>query len=109
MAKHVQVAHEGDLHGSPTEETMNFPLSWPTYEIDFDGKIVVKHRVALDSHVDSARKVGQAHRGSRRKSNNTQAVDPKALDAWAASNGVQLPTHGRLPADLMSAYHASVK
>ena len=52
----------------------------------------------------------QKHRGQYDQRNGhrpARQVDIKAVRAWANSNGIQLSQRGRIPADVISQYHAA--
>jgi hypothetical protein len=55
-----------------------------SYEIDLNDDNAAKLRAALAS-----------------------GYDPKAVRAWAASNGIELPARGRIPALVLERYRAA--
>jgi hypothetical protein len=81
MANRTIVLLEDDVDGSKADETIEFGI---------DGT--------------KARKVSGKRSTSRKPSS---AVDLKAVRAWAASNGIQLSSRGRLPASVLEQYRSA--
>ena len=54
-----------------------------------------------------AREVPLAISKSSRSSSPGSQVDTKAVRAWAASNGIELSSRGRVPADVIEKYRAA--
>lgn len=104
MSSKVLVVLEDDLDGSKASETVTFAIDGTQYEIDLNDQNAQALRSALDGYVSKARKVG---RRSGRKSTNSSNVDLKAVRAWAASNGVELSTRGRIPQAVLDQYRAA--
>ena len=63
-------------------------------------------REALSRYVKAARKVGKSSQG-RTAVRHTSDMDPKAVRAWAASNGYEVSNRGRLPAEVIEAFRAA--
>lgn len=101
MAKEVIVTHTDDLDGSPADETVQFAIDGTDYEIDLNSKNAAALRKAFDRYVASARRTAPARRLKLvRKSD----ADPKAIRAWAAANGIQISSRGRIPTDVIERY-----
>jgi hypothetical protein len=104
MASRVIVRLEDDLDGTEAAETVHFSVDGVEYEIDLSKSNADKFRNSFGDYVSHARKVG----GRRaRKSASSDGVDIRAVRKWAASNGIQVSTRGRVPADVISKYHAA--
>jgi hypothetical protein len=105
MVSKVLIKLEDDLDGSEAAETVQFQVDNVDYEIDLNAEHAANFRNALAIYVSNARKV----RGGRggRKSASSDGVDIKAVRKWAESNGIQVSTRGRIPADVISQYHAA--
>ena len=80
-------------------------LEGVNYELDLSDKNAQKLREQLAPWLAAARRTGGRH---ATKSNATSTnVDLKAVRAWAASNGVDISSRGRVPASVIEQYHAA--
>jgi hypothetical protein len=105
MATKTTVELIDDLDGKPAAETLAFGLDGSEYEIDLSEKNAKALRKAIEEYVASARRVG-----GRKAVVRTQVatgVDNRAVRAWAASNGIELSTRGRIPAEVIEKYHTA--
>jgi hypothetical protein len=104
MASRTIVELTDDIDGKPAAETVKFALDGREYAIDLSEKNAKALRKTLEPWTASARRVS-----GRRTSRATAArvetgVDTAAVRAWAASNGIELSTRGRLPKDVIQQY-----
>ena len=113
MAKKVTVTLVDDFDGEATaDETVEFGLDGVTYEIDLSAKNAAKLRNDLKQWVEAGRRVGGRKRG--RAATTTPrgrgAIDREqsaAIREWARRNGHNVSTRGRIPADVIDAFHAA--
>jgi hypothetical protein len=105
MASKVIVRLEDDLDGSEAAETVHFSVDGVEYEIDLSKANADKFRNSFGDYISHGRKVGGSRRG--RKATSSDGVDIKAVRKWAASNGIELSTRGRIPADVIDKYRAA--
>ena len=112
MAREVIEKLIDDLDGSEATETVSFGLDGTSYEIDLSKKNAAGLRKALDQYVKAARR-GQST-GTRRKtaasttSRKAQRdYDIVQLRKWARSNGVDVPSRGRIPQAVVDQYKAA--
>ena len=106
MASITTVELLDDIDGKPATETIGFGLDGVEYEIDLSAKNAKALRKALDTWVASSRRVG----GRVTRDTATRVatgVDNRAVRAWAASNGIELSTRGRIPAHVIDQYRAA--
>jgi nucleoid-associated protein Lsr2 len=96
---------EDDLDGSEAAETVKFSIDGSDYEIDLSKANADKFRNSFGDYISHSRKVGGGRRG--RKAAGSDGVDIKAVRAWAASNGIEVSTRGRVPADVIEKYRAA--
>ena|SRR6478735_2713292 len=97
-----------DLDGSEAAETVQLAVDGVSYEIDLSEKNVAKLRKALDPYLSAARRVGGRRRSSAKASSNGHGmVDNAAVRAWAASNGIEVSSRGRISADVVEQYRAA--
>lgn len=107
MAKRVQVIHTDDIDGSEAAESISFALDGITYSIDLSEANAKKLRDAFAPFIAAGERErsGSATRrsgsGGRRKSSGTAATD---IRAWAAAQGMQVSTRGRVSAEVREAY-----
>lgn len=106
MATRTLIELIDDLDGSEATETVRFALDGQDFEIDLGDRNADELRGELTRFVEAARKtsVGKAP-GVRRL---TSAVDTKAVRAWAVAHGISVNTHGRIRADIVQRYLASL-
>jgi len=112
MAQKVTVTLVDDLDGGIAEETVEFGIDGVSYEIDLSGGNAGKLRESLADFVSNARKAGGRRRGSggsRRAAGGGRAsVDREqnaAIREWARKNGYNVSDRGRIPAEVLDAYH----
>ncbi|WP_306361564.1 Lsr2 family protein [Nocardia sp. CC227C] len=108
MAKKVTVTLVDDYDGeSKADETVYFSLDGMDYEIDLSLKNAGKLRGSLEPWTEKARKVGRSKRkGTGGKTR--PAVDREestAIREWARAQGHQVSSRGRIPAEIVEAYH----
>jgi Lsr2 len=105
MASRTTVELIDDLDGKPAVETVTFGVDGHDFEIDLSAKNAKALRKAIEMYVASARRIG-----GRKAVVRTQVatgVDNRAVRAWAASNGIEVSTRGRIPADVIEQYRAA--
>lgn len=114
MAQRTIVQLTDDLDGKPIAEgrgeTVRFALDRQDYEIDLGDKNAKAMRDAVSKYVAAARRVsGGTRSGGRAKSSRASAAatrdyDPKAVRAWAESQGIEVSQRGRVPAELVAKF-----
>ncbi|MFC1419372.1 histone-like nucleoid-structuring protein Lsr2 [Streptacidiphilus cavernicola] len=109
MAQKVVVELSDDLDGSQADETITFALDGRSYEIDLNSKNAGKLRAALEPFVSAGRKQGGARREAKRVAvaRDTNRPDPVAVRAWAESQGIEVASRGRVPADVVEKFQAA--
>ena len=120
MAQRTIVQLTDDLDGKPIPdgkgETIRFSLDRTDYEIDLADKNAKALRDTLAKYVNAARRTGagtrstgraRASRGRAGRSQDGRGYDPKAVRAWAESQGIQVSQRGRVPADLVAKFQAA--
>src|SRR3954467_13142566 len=94
-----------DIAGKPAAETVTFGLDGREFEIDLTEKNAKALRKVLEPWAASGR------RGRGRKVRGTTVVatgvDTKAVRAWAASNGIEISTRGRISGEVLEQYRAA--
>ncbi|CAM3046940.1 Lsr2 family protein [Saccharomonospora xinjiangensis] len=112
MAQKVLVSLVDDLDGSEAEETVEFGLDGVNYEIDLSAENAEELRDALAQYVEHARRAGGRKRTSAKSAvkapARSAAVDREqnqAIRAWARKNGFEVSDRGRIPSEVVEAYH----
>lgn len=117
MAQKVTVSLVDDLDGGTAEETVGFGLDGKSYEIDLSAANAGKLRDALAGFVAAARRAGSG-RGGRRSagagsSGGARAAgdreQSRAIREWAREQGMEVSERGRIPSDVLQAYHNGQK
>ena len=112
MAKKVTVTLVDDFDGEgPADETVEFSIDGVSYEIALSAKNAQKLRNDLKQWVDAGRRVGGRRRGRNGAPGRGRAsIDREqsaAIREWARRNGHKVSTRGRIPADIIDAFHAA--
>ncbi|GAY19200.1 histone-like nucleoid-structuring protein Lsr2 [Mycobacterium sp. shizuoka-1] len=112
MAKKVTVTLVDDFDGAgAADETVEFALDGVSYEIDLSAKNAQKLRNDLKQWVEASRRVGGRRRGRSGPAGRGRAsIDREqsaAIRDWARRNGHKVSTRGRIPADIIDAFHAA--
>jgi Lsr2 len=115
VAQKVTVSLIDDLDGDQADETVEFGLDGKNYEIDLSSENASRLRDALADFVAAARRPGGRRRGgggagggpasaaSRRPSVDRE--QNQAIRDWARKRGMKVSDRGRIPADVLEAYH----
>jgi len=101
-----------DLDGEKADETVEFGLDGKSYEIDLSNDNASKLRDALASYVGAARKVAGRRRSAPAAANGGATRRPsidreqnQAIREWARKRGMKVSDRGRIPAEVLEAYH----
>jgi Lsr2 len=100
-----------DLDGEAADETVEFGIDGKSYEIDLSKDNAGRLRDALASYVTAARRGGGRRRGgggsagggARRPSIDRE--QNQAIRDWARKRGMKVSDRGRIPAEVLEAYH----
>ena len=112
MAKKVTVTLVDDFDGDgPADETVEFSIDGVSYEIDLSAKNAKKLREDLKQWIDAGRRVGGRRRGrSGGPGRGRASIDSEqsaAIREWARRSGHKVSTRGRIPAEIIDAFHAA--
>lgn len=108
MARKVQTVESfaDDVDGSAAAETISFNVDGVSYEIDLSKRNAKAIRGDFDKWVTYARKVTRSRTRAKRPARGRGAVDAAAVRAWAAENGIEVSSRGRIPAAVLEQYQA---
>lgn len=109
MAQKTITQFFDDLDGSPLEDgaTVTFALERKSYEIDLSPENKAKLEDALAPFIKAARPAGSASAGRAPSARKAPAHDLADVRAWAAKNGHEVSSRGRVPAAILAAYAAA--
>ncbi|ACS29718.1 Lsr2 family protein [Micrococcus luteus] len=94
MAQKVEMVLVDDLDGSPADETVNFALDGRNYEIDLSKEHAAELREFLKPYMKKGRAVAPP----------SPKVEAAQIRKWAAENGFEVSSRGRLHRDVVEAY-----
>lgn len=107
MAQKVNIIVTDDLDGSEGASTYSFGLDSGSYEIDLTEKNRKKLEEALEPFLEAARRIPRKGRSTTASSKSRG--DATEIRTWAAANGHDLPSRGRIPKDVRAAYESAVQ
>jgi hypothetical protein len=110
VAQKVTVTLLDDLDGVKADETVAFGLDGTNYEIDLSTSNASKLRDVLGEYVAAARRGsrGRPVAGAAPAAVRRPAVDREqnqAIRDWARKRQMKVSERGRIPADVLEAYH----
>ncbi len=106
MAKRTSTVLIDDLTGAElgaNAVTVTFELEGAACEIDLGSPAAADLREAFGLPIGAARKVGRVRRGS---ASTSAPADEQSTRAWPLEQGVDVPSRGRLSAELLERYRA---
>lgn len=108
MATKTEVRLVDDLTGEAADTTVRFSLDGTDYELDLSDKNAGAMRESFAKYVNAARKVsGAGRRGGRASTPSFSEVDPAAVRAWAAGEGIAVSPRGRISKNVVEQYRAA--
>jgi len=109
MARSVKVILEDDLDGGEASQTLTFGFENATYEIDLNDANAEKLRDALAPFITAGRKTsGGRGRGKASGSGSAPSnrEETQKIRLWAIDQGKSVNSRGRIPQEIVDAYHA---
>lgn len=94
MAQKVELILVDDLDGSEAAETVKFALDGRHYEVDLSAENARELRAALKPYIKKGRAVAPP----------SPKAEAKEIRKWAADNGYEVSSRGRLHRDVVEAY-----
>ena len=118
MGQKVNIIHFDDIDGTegPSVKTFHFAVDGKAYEIDVTEDKAEKVREILSEYIRKGRlDKGDGSSAKAGKPAPSWASTPpevkeenKRIREWAAKNGIECPSRGRIPQDVRDAYHEQV-
>jgi hypothetical protein len=110
VAKQTTVMLVDDLDGSEADEQVEFAVDGKAYEIDLSAANSARLREALAPFISAARRSTGRRRsgGSPAPSRpSTDREQNQAIREWAQQQGMKISERGRIPSNVLEAYHRS--
>jgi hypothetical protein len=111
VAKQTTVTLVDDLDGSTADEQVEFAMDGKSYEIDLSAANSAKLREALAPFVSAARRTGGRRRSTAGTATaarpSTDREQNQAIREWAQQQGMKISERGRIPSNVLEAYHKS--
>ena len=107
MAKQTMVILVDDLDGSEAAEQVEFGVDGRSYEIDLSAANSAKLRDVLAPFISAARRPG-GRRSAAPSAPSRPAADRaqnQAIREWAVAQGMKISERGRIPSNVLDAYH----
>ena len=111
MAKQTTVTLVDDLDGSVADEQVEFAFEGKSYEIDLSSANSARLREALAPFVSAARRTSGRRRSggavatSATSRPSTDREQNQAIREWAQQQGLKISERGRIPSNVLEAYH----
>jgi hypothetical protein len=110
VAKQTTVTLVDDLDGSQADEQVEFAVDGKAYEIDLSSANSARLREALAPFVSAARRSGGRRRSATAVATARPSTDREqnqAIREWAQEQGMKISERGRIPSNVLEAYHQS--
>jgi hypothetical protein len=107
MSRETIIRLTDDIDGSEAAEELTFALRGTEYEIDLNVKNIAALEKALDKFIAVARKVPRGRGTAKAAKAPARRTDVATIREWAASNGYEISTRGRIPGEIREAYDAA--
>ncbi|MEZ0579292.1 Lsr2 family protein [Nocardioides sp. MH1] len=108
MARTTITQITDDIDGTSNAEEVSFAFMGVEYTIDLAKKNRAALEKALKPYVDAGKRVprrsGTGTRSRKSATRSSATTDLRAVRAWAAENGHEVSTRGRVPAAVLEAY-----
>lgn len=107
MARQVLETLVDDLDGSTAVETIDLRLDGTAYEIDLNAEHATSLRQVLAPFMAAARRAGArpAPASPRRPARAGGREETTQIREWARGNGFTVSHRGRIPGEVLEAYH----
>jgi hypothetical protein len=112
VAKQTTVTLVDDLDGSEADEQIEFAVDGRSYEIDLSEANGSRLREALAPFISAARRTGgrrstAAAATTTSGRSSTDREQNQAIRDWAQQQGMKISERGRIPSNVLEAFHKS--
>ncbi|GAA0905387.1 hypothetical protein GCM10009559_73340 [Pseudonocardia zijingensis] len=108
VAKQTTVTLVDDLDGSEADEQVEFAMDGKSYEIDLSSANSARLREALAPFISAARRTSGRRRSGGAVATARPSTDREqnqAIREWAQQQGMKISERGRIPSNVLEAYH----
>lgn len=108
MARQTTITLVDDLDGVEADEQVEFSVDGRSYEIDLSAVNAGRLRDALAPFISVARRTGArrgAPTGAAPSRPSSSRAQNQAIREWAIAQGMQVSERGRIPTNVLTAYH----
>ena len=116
MAQKLLMTLVDDLDGTDAVESVDFALDGVKYQIDLSAENAGELRDVLSVYVEQGRRVkGRKRRAAPKAMARARPAAPtppradreqnQAMRTWARKNGFKVSDRGRIPGEVVTAYH----
>lgn len=98
-----------DIDGSPADETIEFSLDGSAYSIDLSSANAEKLRESFAVYIGHATAVRSRAKASRQSMASRPSSPAAEVREWAAEQGIEVSSRGRIPSDVLAAYEAALR
>jgi hypothetical protein len=108
VAKQTTVTLVDDLDGSVADEQVEFAFEGKSYEIDLSSANSARLRDALAPFISAARRTSGRRRSGGAVATSRPSTDREqnqAIRDWAQQQGLKISERGRIPSNVLEAYH----
>lgn len=99
MARETIINLIDDIDGSKADVTIKYSFDGANYEVDLTDDHAEDFREYMQEWLDRSRRIGLAANSQRGANSETAKIRD-----WARSQGIDVPTRGRLSEEIMKAY-----
>jgi hypothetical protein len=107
MARQTTVTLVDDLDGSEAEEQVEFSVDGRTYEIDLSTGNASRLRDVLAPYISAARRTGARRSAAPPPRASSDRAQNQAIREWALAQGMKVSERGRIPTNVLTAYHGA--
>lgn len=109
MAQRTTVTLIDDLDGSTADEQIEFAVDGRSYRVDLSADNGATLRRLLDPYIAVARRARgrRASTGTAPGRSTADREQNQAIRQWAQGQGMKIAERGRIPSNVLAAYHHS--
>lgn len=108
MAKQTRITLVDDLDGGPADEQIEFSVDGKAYGIDLSTANGERLRTLLAPFISAARRTGERGQAAAvapsARPTSDRALN-QAIRQWALEQGMTVSERGRIPSNVLTAYH----
>ena len=110
MARQTTITLVDDLDGVEADEQVEFSVDGRSYEIDLSAANAGRLRDALAPFISAGRRTGarrSAPAGAAPSRPSSSRAQNQAIREWAIAQGMKVSERGRIPTNVLTAYHSA--